>query len=200
MRKTTELNSTHQLFRLDVLRLLASIGIVLFHIQYFTKAPIGDVFDNTRYALLVDLFFVISGVVISHVYGAFIDSAEEAKTFLKRRIARLGPLHWLTAALFLIVNVICLIWLPQVGVRAQEVGCLHSNLSLTHSFSGCKPLSLNWPSWSISAELIAYAGFAMFCVLVPAHRRPLVAAMIVTTAIALIVFQLWSARPWNKWT
>lgn len=200
MRDATALNSTHQLFRLDVIRLVASIGIVLFHIQYYTKASIGDVVDNTRFALLVDLFFVISGVVISHVYGSFIETADDALVFLKRRIARLGPLHWLTAALFLVVNLVCLAWLQQVGIKPQEVGCLVSNFSLTHSFSGCKPLSLNWPSWSISAEIVAYVCFALFCVLIPARRRSLVAATIIAAAIALIVLQFWSPRPWYKWT
>ena len=54
---------------LEGLRLLASVAIVTWHYLHYLKLP------APRFHLAVDMFFVISGIVIAHVYAGRIASA-----------------------------------------------------------------------------------------------------------------------------
>jgi peptidoglycan/LPS O-acetylase OafA/YrhL len=189
----------NQLARLDVLRLLASVGIVLFHMHFFGDGPFSEVGNHAGLALLVDLFFVISGVVISHVYAAKLHDLRTGYNFAVRRVGRLMPLHWLTATLFLGANLAAMRWLPQVGVSGREVSCLVPNFLAIHSLGLCGSLSLNWPSWSISAELAVYC---LFCaaMMLPRYRIIGLICLAMFAVLAYAGIEGLSERPLYKWT
>src|SRR5688572_27852292 len=86
-----------KLRNLDLLRLIAAYGVVLYHFN--TYLPDLNMPIHLRLwflPLFVDLFFAISGFVICFIYFDRMNTWSDYATFMKRRFARLVPLHWLT--------------------------------------------------------------------------------------------------------
>ena len=133
--------------------------------------------------VFVDFFFVLSGFVIAHAYGDRLAGGAELRDFLVRRIGRLWPLHLATLAAVLGLECV-LSWLAsQHGlsvwptfVGGKSVDLLLPNMLLVHSWALLK-ISWNGPSWSVSAELLAYVVFGVTLVLAR-HRTLVVAACI----------------------
>jgi peptidoglycan/LPS O-acetylase OafA/YrhL len=102
---------------------------------------------------------------------------------MKRRAARLVPLHWLTLFAFAAIGVSLVF-----GVQVKEPGkydwqCFLPSLSMLHSLGVCRHLAFNYASWSISAEMLLYLLFPLFCVVA---RRG--AWIRVTAAVAVVVW------------
>lgn len=102
----------------------------------------------------VDLFFVISGFVItlSATSGCEQDPLGFRRPFLQRRLARIAPLYWLTGLVYLV--------LVNPSLLNGEKGSLMARL-LSHVLflQNLHPLthgSLNGPSWSAAAEMQFY--------------------------------------------
>src|SRR5271157_6057911 len=97
--------ASDELLHLDVVRFIASFGIVFHHShEFYYRAPDRAALTGRTagLALFVDLFFLISGYVIAHVYRRRVGSLGEIARFIQRRCGRLIPLHWLT--LFLSIS------------------------------------------------------------------------------------------------
>jgi peptidoglycan/LPS O-acetylase OafA/YrhL len=76
----------HRFVTLDGMRGVAAICVMFFHYLLFTSY---HVFEHATYA--VDLFFVISGIVLTHSYGSKISNGMTFSEFIKIRIIRLYP-------------------------------------------------------------------------------------------------------------
>lgn len=156
---------------LTPLRGLAALLVVLYH---FTELllPALDLGNTTAFLrkgyLAVDLFFLISGCVIAHVYGNWFRrglAASDFALFVRARLARIYPLHLAVLALFLVflgVRQIGLLIGSDAGSPPWPSGypfaALGWNLLLVHGlWHG--PLTWNFPSWSVSAEVFAYLVF-----------------------------------------
>ena len=75
--------------------------MVLLHVDVYSGLLARHVDSDffRRAYLMVDLFFVLSGFVMSHVYSGWFDHGVhrgEARRFIAARIARVYPLHLLT--------------------------------------------------------------------------------------------------------
>jgi len=122
---------------LTPLRGLAALAVLAWHADLPVRGYLG-----------VDLFFLLSGFVMTHAYGAMAASAAAWLAFLKARLARIYPVHLLV--LFLL--------LPELGTSpAFSPGGLVSSLVLLQS--PWHAMCWNFPSWSISAEWHAYLVF-----------------------------------------
>src|SRR4051812_42851020 len=86
-----------EMLHLDLLRFYAASGIVFLHTQTFldVSPKLRGILDRTYLSLFVDLFFAISGFVISFVYADRMRTKRDYLRFVQRRVARLVPLHWL---------------------------------------------------------------------------------------------------------
>jgi peptidoglycan/LPS O-acetylase OafA/YrhL len=190
--------ASDELVHLDLLRLIASCGIVLLHFARFlspeTQRLIGPV-DGL--ALFVDLFFVISGFVIAHVYSGRVGSVRAYGIFLQRRIARLAPLHWATFLVFFLLGV--LVWTGAMRSDHPEVydpACILPNLLAVHAWGLCGGLSFNDVSWSISAEMAMY-------VIAPALlfvgcRWPIL--LMLFSGLSVLLLSRVPEQPWLDWT
>ncbi len=154
---------------LDALRFLASAGIVTFHYrEWIDWGPsAGRLPELIGFPLFVDVFFVISGMVIYSVYQGRMADAGDYRDFLGKRAARLIPLHWLTFLFFCVIGVIS----QRFGNDSAmpDWSCAAPTVVMIHALGVCGRLSFNTPSWSISAEMAVYLAFPWLLALV---RRP----------------------------
>ena len=90
---------------LTSLRFWAALWVVLFHyLPYAGPEAMGFPLLIKGY-LGIDFFFVLSGFVLAHVYGESIRTGTYSHPdFILKRIARIYPMHIVTLALFVIVE------------------------------------------------------------------------------------------------
>jgi peptidoglycan/LPS O-acetylase OafA/YrhL len=134
--------------------------------------------------LAVDLFFVLSGFVMAlssaRQFSAGFD-ASAYRSFLLRRLARIYPLYVAVLAVF-VMAIDCGV-APDLTLW-NCAGMIVGNLLLLQTTGAA--LSLNAPSWSISAEFAAYLLFPVLvqATLVGSPRR---AVSVAVGAAALLV-------------
>ncbi len=167
------------------LRFLAASWVVLYH--YWPKLTSPWIVPLVQKGYLgVELFFVLSGFILCHVYlDAFGERRFSYGGFLWARLARIYPLHLATligvGAMALAAGAAGL----PVDKSVLAWGSLPANLSLTQAWGLAPEAGWNHPSWSISAEWFAYLNFPLFAGMAWAmRRRPLTA---VAAALALLV-------------
>lgn len=132
------------------LRFYMALWVVVYHFGAYTGPVISYGF------LGVDVFFVLSGYILSYVYfdrfNSSIDISEYLK-FVKKRVARIYPMHLITMlgalALFVVINYF-------VNPTPLYLNHIPFQVTMTHSWGFLDSSRLNYPSWSISAEWFAY--------------------------------------------
>lgn len=117
----------------------------------------------------VDIFFVLSGFVLALIYRSWFANSVTKNAygeFLKRRFARIYPLHF-----FMLILVIALVYAAHVfhaltmhGLERFSVSTLPAYFLLTQAwgFLGNDPGQWNPPSWSVSIEALAYLIFPFY--------------------------------------
>ncbi|MDO4904352.1 MAG: acyltransferase [Lautropia sp.] len=160
---------------IEGLRGLAALMVVFFHAYVLgrwggTPATWGLV-QNAW--LFVDLFFVISGVIMAAVYGGRLHSGTQLRGFFIKRFFRLYPLHLVTTltAIGASIFVQSSKWgLAQFGIQlGGEKAFAADFFSLPYFILelvmlqgvGIMTEALhNYPSWSLSVEFWIYLIFA----------------------------------------
>lgn len=187
---------------LDLLRVTASLAIVIYHFQ--PQMDFGHATDAIRarlnaLTLAVDLFFFISGFVISSVYTGRITNMTDFSTFMAKRVARLVPLHWATFAIFACFGILnAMGHLPSNHPEIYDLKCAAPNLLLLHAFGVCSSLTFNHVSWSISAEMGMYALFPVLAIITA--RRYLSLVVVALLLALLTLTSLSSGRTWLGWS
>ncbi len=193
---------------LDSIRGIAATSVVIHHLilmpTFLSMFPNNAWVDWSFFRsawLLVDLFFVLSGIVmsLSYVRGDF--GHFSLREFMVRRFARVYPLHIVMLVASLLFRLLR-IGLVMAGVvvavpAAFEVNNAYSfvlNLVLLHSMGPIDYLSWNAPSWSISVEFYTYLVFGLVVLL--AQRQNSLrwlygcAAVLAVGSLFVIVFVL----------
>jgi len=168
---------------LDGLRGVAAVAVMLFHFNIFFLPQARLPFVGSAY-LAVDLFFLLSGFVMAHVYGRLLASNWQAHwwEFARARFARIYPVF--AIATLVMVIAVALFKTPLVSFTARSLWL--QPFLLQQWASG---LSWDYPSWSISTEAEAYIFFvfAAGSLLTGKHPRSIAAccvAIIATLSIA----------------
>lgn len=144
------------------LRGIAALAVFVYHFHHVPLlAPVTSL-APTFFSMgwvFVDLFFILSGWVMGHVYhDALLRGAVSARSFFLARVARLYPLLLATF----------LVWyaaMPALGVSVDWAGlraCLPQMVTLSFTWG---PLACSVPvapAWSISAEVAVYLAFPLF--------------------------------------
>lgn len=147
--------------------------------HHFLDAPL----NLHRTYLGVDLFFLLSGFILMHVYAAGFAGGVDARQwgrFMVRRLARIYPLHLATLILTIVF--------ARQGLTADQPGLLLGNLTLIHAWGFWDDFSFNSPSWSVSCEFAAYLPFPVLAM--AAMRRGGLALMLGLSATGLALL-LW---------
>ena len=150
-----------QFVMLDFYRFLAASGVVVYHFAAYNP---GTALHGlvTEFGLFVDFFFILSGFVIAYVYADNVSTAAGVATFLRRRIARVYPLHFATLMFYVIpVAILTLAHRPIPNPEKYSLSFVPYQLTMTQSWFGNGALTFNHPAWSISVEWAMYLAFPL---------------------------------------
>lgn len=150
----------HTFQTLDGLRGIAAIAVVIYHLP----EVMGSLQMPLAY-LAVDMFFLISGVVLAHAYSNRLAGGMTARQFMLARLIRLYPLYF--AGTFISILGISAglakglsfeVWTLQKLLTASGPA-LFMLPSYTEGILNFYPL--NGPTWSLMFELIVNLAFVM---------------------------------------
>ncbi|MCC7091936.1 MAG: acyltransferase [Nitrosomonas sp.] len=170
----TSLSHINEIRSHTSLRGVAALIVVLVHFRSFFHASIDP--DEVTFFLLkgylwVDFFFILSGFILSYIYG--IEHPErrpvsDITRYLIARFARIYPLHFISLlVVFLFFTMISLVSWNKNDVFCclfdgsfRDVESLIANLFLIHAWGMFDWVTWNLPSWSLSTEFFCYLIFA----------------------------------------
>lgn len=175
---------------LTSLRGIAALAVVMQHFsttaQQHAQRAIPSLVPHGY--LAVDFFFVLSGFIMCYTYlGRFEQLGWSAYgPFLKRRAIRLLPLNAFVTVALLIGAWLSIFWNGGTNIFFGEMRypydlvvnlLMLQGLGLGHNMNG--------PSWSVSAELLAYIAFPLLVYGVFDRRRIWVFLMLVASLMLL---------------
>ena len=186
-------NKTEHYLVLDADRGIAALAVFIYHLKTFVfpdiKVP-GILTLSSSY-LAVDLFFLMSGIVLSKAYETRIKNEEMSfLRFIKVRFFRLYPLYFLGLALGLGYMVIkAFIDAEPVDTAANLGRSLTLNLFFLPDFWNGKDIFIfNPASWSLSLEWIINIIFVL--ALVKFSNKALIVITILSgAALAYLGFE-----------
>jgi peptidoglycan/LPS O-acetylase OafA/YrhL len=192
-----------QIKPLTSLRFFAALWVVLYTYIHELQGAVAVPLLDKGY-LGVDLFFTLSGFILSYVYlEAFGEKRFDYGKFVVHRLARVYPLHIATLAFTLLLVTAAALKGVTLDGNAANWAALPAHLTLTQAWGLAPTASFNHPSWSISAEWFAYLCFPAVAALAwPLRNRPLLAVgLAVVFLIALnVVFAAVAGFPLTKAT
>jgi peptidoglycan/LPS O-acetylase OafA/YrhL len=167
-RDTLAAEGRHRFQALDGLRGVAALLVVLLHVGWLNHLT-DNHFIHQAY-LAVDLFFILSGFVISSNYSHRIATFRDVRSFIGLRFFRLYPLH-----LAMLVAFVCLEYTKLVAQRAFAImpgaqtpftggnsfGAAVANVFLVNGLHVLDRFGWNGVSWSISCEFATYLVFSI---------------------------------------
>ena len=161
---------------LTALRFFAAIWVVSYHFWPALTHAAMPTFEAKGY-LGVELFFVLSGFILSHVYlQAAGEKTLSYRSFLWARLSRIYPLHIATLLGLLVLGVTAALLGLNAGDKLLAWSSLPGQIFLLQAWGVTPQGGWNHPAWSISAEWFAYLTFPAFAAVAWAMRnRPLVA-------------------------
>lgn len=168
---------------LDFYRFLAALGVILFHVNSI-ESRAKSIIDVGSFGIFVDFFFMLSGFVLFHNYKDLQLGVSNYFTFLIRRLARIYPLHLATMAVL-----ICMSVALSFPISTADYRDIVLNTFLMQAWGLTDKLTLNHPSWSISAEFFCYLLFPFIVVMIRNVR------IYVSTPLVLFIFYIFS-REW----
>lgn len=173
------MNRPAHLPRLDGLRGVAALGVLIFHMRIISSlgpSPFQEIIGiewlQHHGWTLVDLFFVLSGFVFAHCYleNGKMRKGVTLSRFAWSRFARLWPLHAAMLAFAILV-------------MREDPSTTIENITLSigflHIFIEEKNV-LNAPAWSVSVEMACYAIFSIAAL---TGKR----AMMIITALSIFI-------------
>ena len=192
----TPVQTPPDLRALTTLRFLAALWVVLFAAWPHLDVAFVPIAVTKGY-LGVEVFFVLSGFILSHVYLEAAGRGREAgfsyRSFLWARLSRVYPLHLLTLAGMIGLGVVATLAGLVVSESLLDWRSLPAHLSLTHAWGLASSAAFNHPSWSISAEWFAYLGFPLYAAVAWRMReRPLLATA-ATAGAALALYAVFAS-------
>jgi peptidoglycan/LPS O-acetylase OafA/YrhL len=160
---------------IEVVRGIAAMSVVLFHCVGLLPWNVSD----TPFAIFgigwigVDLFFAISGYVITASAIRQKDRPDYTTYFWRARLARILPLYYVTTAVFLLAA-------SSAALDKDAPFQILSHLFLVHNFFQDAAFSINGVTWSLSVELQFYVlAFFIVPLIARSGRANLIAGYIV---------------------
>lgn len=181
--------SNSKLDFIESLRGLLALLVILYHAP-FDSFITGNFLRNGWIA--VDIFFVISGYVISLNF-VNLNTLQSVRKFITRRFFRLYPLHFIMLMVFLCFEFIKHIAFSYFGATPTSSQPFSSNnltsflsqLFLIQTLTGHAE-TWNLLSWSVSAEFLIYIVFSLSLFLARSNQNILLLVAIVISFICMV--------------
>ena len=178
------------LSNLTPLRGIAALLVAVFHFEMaiarFVPASLTMFFEKCY--LMVDLFFIMSGFIILHVYkDDFANHIERSslRKYIVARFARIYPLHFFS---LLLLVILVIIFSPS-GTYPNAIEnprAILTGFLLLHSYYIHDIYTWNIPSWSISAEWAAYLLFPFLALFLSKKKLPALITLALFVILAYI--------------
>ncbi len=175
------------LTQVQVLRAIAAGAVALRHAQHdaatlsLQNGHVFHAWNPIPWSAGVDVFFVISGLIMVHASRQLFATPGGGRLFLSRRIARIVPLYWIVTTLYVAVALLAPTLLNQTYINARFI--LASYLFIP----AVRPDGIVQPAyelgWTLNYEMFFYVLFAA------AIALPLrwAAASVLATLTALVI-------------
>ncbi len=143
---------------IDVLRGFAAVSVIVYHvIEHLNWAAFpasGPAIWFRLGWMSVDAFFVVSGFVITmsavRGYSKHVSKRAFRREYLRRRLTRIVPLHYLTCLVFAVFVLPALLSIPDIGFH------LWTHAAFVHNWHPATQGSINGVNWSLGVEMQFY--------------------------------------------
>lgn len=162
----------NKIYSIHILRFFAAAAVVIHHVISGYGSSVNV------FGCGVDVFFVISGVVI----GMTLNSGDRPASFAKKRFIRVMPLYWIATIAYVIFRYSSFNILPTPK-QAFRSFFLLPETGPTWGF-------IYWPGWSLAYEMLFYIVATLSLILF--HKRARAICFLVFTTLSL-------ARVPNPW-
>lgn len=154
---------------MTTLRAIGALCVVEHHAWYYVYPAWSMKWFLPGIQLWPDYFFVLSGFILTHVYGQSLQKTRpgDVYNYLVHRIARVYPLHVFVLGLLVVFE--CGRWLIAQHMAVElhhpvfsgstSLKYIPSNLLLIQAWDIHNTNSWNDPAWSVSAEFACYLIF-----------------------------------------
>jgi exopolysaccharide production protein ExoZ len=139
----------------QVLRAVAALMVVLHHSTILLIERDGLGYNWVNGASGVDVFFVISGFVMTLSSAPLLSTRHPARTFLARRIERVFPLYWLVTT----IKIVTVLAIPSLAIHAIGTPWHVVSSYLMLPWSGYEPVLI--AGWTLNFEMAFYVLFAV---------------------------------------
>jgi len=155
-------NERGKLENIQVLRALAALSVVVTHADAYLVAqankrgvelPLMDFFP---WEFGVDLFFIISGVIMVYAHEQYFGNANKITTFLKKRVFRILPLYWVLTAAYIPLQ----FWSKPLPAASAIASSFFLIPDITTDNGLIRPILQ--AGWTLQYEFFFYAIFAAF--------------------------------------
>ncbi len=180
---------------LTSLRGLAALLVVFFHVKHYLLAFSEEFwfwFVKNGF-LAVDFFFLLSGFILAYTYHARMSDLTLQKffTFMGLRFARIYPLHLLVLLLFVLVPLAHWITGRELPEQGFSLASFFAKLFLMDTWWTGYFETWNVPSWSISAEWMAYLLFPVLLYLCQTLKKGFIPlGLLALSALMIVTFKL----------
>ena len=152
---------------LDGFRGIFALMVAIHHSSWFSYINYRSFIDQAF--VVIDLFFAFSGFLLYTLYHDKLNDKTQCLAFLKRRFARLYPLHLFMLCVF-IAYALVKVFAAKSGIFVQDPGevlpfqagsrdslyAIFTNITMLHSLGLHDSLTFNAPSWTVSVEFYTY--------------------------------------------
>ena len=179
---------------IQLLRGIASLLVVLLHCsanlsEALPRHFLGNIFLFGGSG--VDIFFVLSGFIITYTNLNFIGKPAYYLLFIKRRIIRIYPTYWIIISIFLLLQVL----LPSFYRT-------HFSFDLTNVLSTYLLLPghimVNGVSWTLSYEIFFYLLFSL-SFFIPQKKLSFYLAMLYAVVLIALPICSYNSENSGKW-
>ncbi|EOE7355849.1 acyltransferase family protein [Enterobacter hormaechei] len=179
---------------LQYLRGIAALMVMLLHARISVNhylVAISDrefLFPESHWAAFgrfgVDIFFVISGFVISiTLFKINVDSMSDLRRFIQKRIIRIAPIFWICLALYILT-----IHITNPKAALDIIKIFTGVVFQFYSDSRGNPSTFYGVSWTLNYEMLFYMSTGMLVVLFRKNWAIGVSALFMCTSFLFYVY------------
>lgn len=185
-----------RIYSLDVLKILATATIVLYHFQQVSGIGLANAIDFStkvfNVAYLVEFFFVLSGFWAYKEYDKLVNAENSYKNFLINKFNRLIPPIILPCVLY---TVLCYLFRSIVGnggwyfdTTVDIIGTILASFGL--QFWGVFDTTpINYPLWYVDVLLLC---FIVFCLIIWISKKFSFSPIVGFVAMIIVGMIVWN--------